>query len=122
MMTGAALAAIGMALTAHVDSLAAVVALRLVLGVGEAAFFVAGFAFLADLRRRSGWVRRSATTRSGCTSASRSDPPLGELLIDRGGFTAAWYGGAVLAVVAGVLVLVLRASLRATRTSTGTAG
>ena len=46
---GAALCALAMLLTAAVSSLALLIVLRVVLGVAEAAFFVASFAALADL-------------------------------------------------------------------------
>ena len=49
MIFGAALCAVGMAALPFATSLAAVVAIRLVQGVAEAAFFVGGFALLADL-------------------------------------------------------------------------
>jgi predicted MFS family arabinose efflux permease len=53
LITGAVLCAVSMMLTAHAATLAVVVALRLVLGVAEAAFFVAAIAALADLAPRS---------------------------------------------------------------------
>ena len=108
MMVGAFLAACGMALTAHVDSLAAVVALRLVLGVGEAAFFVAGFAFLADIAPPERMGEALSYNSLGLYLGIALGPPLGELLIDRGSFTAAWYGGALCALVGLVLVFFLR--------------
>ena len=49
LLAGALICAAGMVGTAHVSTLAAVVALRLLLGVAEAAFFVAAIAAVADL-------------------------------------------------------------------------
>ena len=49
MLFGAVLAGLGMLMLPFVDSLAAVFVIRLLQGVAEAAFFVAGFALLADI-------------------------------------------------------------------------
>ena len=108
MAVGAGLAALGMALMPHVGTLAGVVALRLVLGVGEAAFFVAGFALLADLAPAERMGEALSYNSLGLYLGIAFGPPLGELLLERGGFEAAWYGGAVLALVAVVLVFLLR--------------
>ncbi len=108
MAVGAGLAAIGMALMPHVGTLAGVVGLRLVLGVGEAAFFVAGFALLADLAPAERMGEALSYNSLGLYLGIALGPPLGELLLERGGFEAAWYGGALLALVAVVLVFLLR--------------
>ena len=54
---GALLGCVAMFLTAFAATLPLIVALRLLFGVAEAAFFVASFAALADLAPRSGWAR-----------------------------------------------------------------
>lgn len=108
MAVGAGLAAIGMALMPHVGTLAGVVGLRLVLGVGEAAFFVAGFALLADLAPAERMGEALSYNSLGLYLGIALGPPLGELLLERGGFEAAWYGAALLALVAVVLVFLLR--------------
>jgi MFS family permease len=112
MLLGAGLAAVGMVLMPHVGSLAAIVALRLVQGVGEAAFFVAGFAMLADLAPAERMGEALSYNSLGLYLGIAFGPPLGEVLIERGGFTAAWYGGGACAVVAGGLVLLLREPVR----------
>lgn len=107
MLLGAVLAGVGMGLMPHVDSLALVVALRLLQGVGEAAFFVAGFAMLADLAPPARMGEALSFNSLGLYLGLAFGPPLGELLLDRGGFDVAWYGGAVLAAATVLLVLVL---------------
>ncbi len=57
LVSGAVLCAACMIVTAHVDNLVPVLALRLVLGVAEAAFFVAAVAALVDIAP-AGRVRR----------------------------------------------------------------
>ena len=54
---GALLSALGMLGTAYADNLVLVVLLRLLLGVAEAAFFVAALAALADLAPASRMAR-----------------------------------------------------------------
>jgi MFS family permease len=86
-----------------VPSLAGLVVLRLLLGAAEAAYFVAGFAALADLAPpgRSGEALsvNSLALFSGLTVG----PVLGELLMRAGGFGAAWAGAAALAGAAAAL-------------------
>jgi predicted MFS family arabinose efflux permease len=102
---GAALAGVGLALTAHADSLTVVVLLRLVLGVAEAAFFVAGVAALADLAPPSRMGEAISYNSLGLYLGLTFGPPLGELLVESWGFRTAWYGAAGLAVVAAGLAL-----------------
>ena len=49
-------------------------------------------------------------------------PPLGELLLERGGFEAAWYGGALLALVGRRPGVRPARTRRAPNPATGTAG
>lgn len=98
--TGAVLCAVCMVATAHVDSLAMVVAIRLLTGVAEAAFFVASFAALADLAPPTRMGEALSYNSLGLYLGITCGPLLGEVLLRIGGFTAAWYGAAVLALLA----------------------
>lgn len=104
LMGGALLCAVSMLLTARVESLALVVLLRLLLGVAEAAFFVASFAALADLAPPSRMGEALSYNSLGLYVGLALGPPLGEVLVRGVGFTAAWYGASVLAVLAAVVV------------------
>jgi predicted MFS family arabinose efflux permease len=102
---GAVIAAVGLVLTGHAESLVAVVLLRLLLGVAEAAFFVASFAALADLAPPSRLGEAISYNSLGLYLGLTFGPPLGELLLENWGFTTAWYGAAGLALVATVVAL-----------------
>src|SRR5215203_2465825 len=97
---GAALCAVATLATAFVDSVALVVALRLVLGVAEAAFFVASFAALADLAPPSRMGEALSYNSLGLYLGLALGPPLGEVLLNTMGYVAAWSGGAALALIA----------------------
>src|SRR5215207_1693493 len=97
---GAALCAVATLATAFVDSVALVVALRLVLGVAEAAFFVASFAALADLAPPSRMGEALSYNSLGLYLGLALGPPLGEVLLNMMGYVAAWSGGAALALIA----------------------
>ncbi len=100
---GALLSALGMLGTAYADNLVLVVLLRLLLGVAEAAFFVAAVAALADLAPPSRMGEAISYNSLGLYLGLAFGPPLGELLVRSAGFTAAWYGAAALSVVAAVI-------------------
>jgi predicted MFS family arabinose efflux permease len=102
---GAALCAVAMFLTAFVDSLALVVGLRLVLGVAEAAFFVASFAALADLAPPSRMGEALSYNSLGLYLGLALGPPLGEVLVETISYAAAWYGAAVLSLIALVVAM-----------------
>ena len=72
LVAGALVGAAGLALMPLAETLALVVAFRLLQGVGEAAFFVAGFAMLADLapRARTGEALSYNSVSSPATMAS----------------------------------------------------
>lgn len=114
LVLGAVLAAVGMVLMPSADTLGQVVALRLLQGVGEAAFFVSGFALLADIAPPERMGEALSYNSLGLYLGLAFGPPLGELLLDEGGFTVAWTGGGVLAVVAALLVLALPEPARPT--------
>jgi predicted MFS family arabinose efflux permease len=100
---GALLSALGMLGTAYADNLVLVVLLRLLLGVAEAAFFVAAVAAVADLAPPSRMGEAISYNSLGLYLGLAFGPPLGELLVRSAGFTAAWYGAAALSVVAAVI-------------------
>ncbi len=104
---GALLAAGGLAATAYADNLAAVVGLRLVLGVAEAAFFVSAFAVLADLAPESRVGEAISYNSLGLYLGFAFGPPLGEAIEHWAGFTAAWWTAAGLAGLAALLALLV---------------
>ena len=104
LLGGALLCAAAMLMTAFVQSLALVVALRLMLGVAEAAFFVASFAAVADLAPASRLGEALSYNSLGLYLGLALGPPLGEVLVRTLGFTAAWSAAAVLALLAAVVV------------------
>ena len=101
---GALVAATALGLTATADSLWAVVALRLLAGVAEAAFFVASFAALADLAPPERMGEALSYNSLGLYLGLALGPPLGELMVERRGFATAWVGAALLALLAAALV------------------
>jgi predicted MFS family arabinose efflux permease len=105
LLGGAALCALAMLLTATVDSLALVVALRIVLGVAEAAFFVASFAALADLAPPSRLGEALSYNSLGLYLGLAAGPPLGEFLVEQISLVAGWYGAACLSLLAVVIAL-----------------
>ena len=107
MVFGALLAALGMALFPFVDSLAAVVLIRLLQGVAEAAFFVAGFALLADIAPPSRMGEALSYNSLGLYLGLALGPPLGEVLLEQWGFGTAWAGAAVLALLAAALAVAI---------------
>ena len=102
---GALLAAACLALTAVATDLVTIIVLRLVAGVAEAAFFVAGFAALADIAPAERIGEALSYNSLGLYLGIALGPLLGELLLENLGYPAAWLGAAVLAVVTAVLVL-----------------
>jgi predicted MFS family arabinose efflux permease len=103
MVGGGLLAAVSLGLTAHAGTLLAVVVLRLLLGVAEAAFFVASLAALADLAPESRRGEAMSYNSLGLYLGITLGPPLGELLVRTTSFAGAWYGAAALALVAAVV-------------------
>ncbi len=104
---GALLAAASLALNALAENLAVIVVLRLVAGVAEAAFFVAGFAALADLAPPDRMGEALSYNSLGLYLGITIGPPLGELLVRSFGFGLAWIGAAALAVLAAGLALLV---------------
>jgi predicted MFS family arabinose efflux permease len=85
----------------------ALVGLRAVLGVAEAAFFVAGVAALADLAPPDRQGEALSYNSLGLYLGISFGPAIGEWLLSNGGFPAAWLGAAALGALSIGLVLVL---------------
>ncbi|MDF2576040.1 MAG: putative Transporter [Agromyces sp.] len=107
LLGGALLAAASLALMPTAEGLLPVIALRLLAGVAEAAFFVAGFAALADLAPAKRLGEALSYNSLGLYLGFALGPVLGELLVRTWGFAAAWIGAAVLAVLAAALSLIV---------------
>ncbi|MGO4255526.1 MFS transporter [Marmoricola sp. RAF53] len=104
---GALLAAAGLAATGYVDGLVPLIGLRLLLGVAEAAFFVASFAALADLAPPSRMGEAVSYNSLGLYLGLALGPPLGETVLERSGYTATWWAAAGLAVLAAGVALAI---------------
>jgi predicted MFS family arabinose efflux permease len=119
LVAGALLSALGMLGTAYADNLVLVVLLRLLLGVAEAAFFVASIAALADLAPPSRMGEATSYNSLGLYLGLAFGPPLGELLVRTAGFNAAWYGAAALSLLAAVVAAGIKDLRRGASTTTG---
>lgn len=104
---GALIAAASLALLLIAESLPVVVALRLLAGVAEAAFFVAGFAALADLAPAARMGEALSYNSLGLYLGIAFGPLLGAALVDLAGFGLAWTGAALLALLAAGLTLLV---------------
>ncbi len=104
---GALLAAVSLALLALAENIVVIVALRLLAGVAEAAFFVAGFAALADVAPPARLGEALSYNSLGLYLGIALGPPLGEVLVRTFGFGLAWAGAAALAVLAAGLCLIV---------------
>lgn len=109
---GAVLAAVGMVLLPFVDSLAAVVAIRLLQGVAEAAFFVASFAMLADIAPPERFGEALSYNSLGLYLGLALGPPCAEALIERWGYDEAWFGATALCVLTAGLALLIGEPVR----------
>jgi predicted MFS family arabinose efflux permease len=110
---GALLAAVALLLTAQVDSLAAVVVLRLLAGVGEAAVFVAIFAAVADLAPPNRMGEALSYNSLALYLGLAAGPVLAERVVERWGFAAGWYLASALAAGAALVL----ATIGETRTA-----
>jgi len=107
LLGGALLAAVSLGLMPVAADLVAVIALRLLAGVAEAAFFVAGYAALADLAPRARLGEALSYNSLGLYLGIALGPPMGELLVRNWSFATAWVGAAAMAVLAaGLSVLI----------------
>jgi MFS family permease len=102
---GALLVVLALIGHAFVTELWMLIGLRLVLGVAEAFFFVAGFAALADLAPDGRAGEALSFNSLALYLGIALGPLLGEWLLDVGGFQLAWFGGAALAAAATALAI-----------------
>ena len=107
MILGAGLAGIGMLLFPFAASLTALVAIRLLQGVAESAFFVASFALLADIAPPDRMGEAVSYNSLGLYLGLALGPPFGEALLARCGYAVAWAGAALLCAVAVGLTLLI---------------
>jgi predicted MFS family arabinose efflux permease len=107
MLTGVTLFAVMIAAHLVVTDLWMLVVVRLLMGIAESLFFVAGFAALADIAPpgRTGEALSFASVALHLGIAL--GPVLGQLLLDWRGFDAAWIGGTLLAVLAVAMVMLV---------------
>jgi predicted MFS family arabinose efflux permease len=104
---GALLFAAAVAAHTLTTTLEMLVVLRLVLGVAEAFFFVAAFAALADIAPPQRTGEALSYSSMALYLGIAFGPFIGELLLNAGGFNAAWMGGAALALTAALIALTL---------------
>ena len=102
---GAAMFAV--VLLAHMltSDLLVLIGLRLVLGVAEAFFFVAGYAALADLAPPGRTGEALSYNSLALYLGIAFGPALGQVLVDAGGYGAAWAGGGALCLLAAALAM-----------------
>ena len=104
---GAFLCALAVAGHLVTTDLAVLIGLRLVLGVAEALFFVAGITMLADLAPPGREGEAISFNSLALYLGIAFGPSAGELLLEIGGFTLAWVGAVALSLTAAVLALAL---------------
>jgi predicted MFS family arabinose efflux permease len=100
---GALLYAAATAAHAIAPDLTVMIGLRLVLGVAEAFFFVAGFAALADLAPPGRTGEALSYNSLSLYLGIAVGPIIGQALLGFGGFTLAWLGAGALALAAAIL-------------------
>lgn len=99
---GALLAAAAIAAQTLVTDVAMLVALRLVMGVAEAFFFVAGFAMVADLAPPGRAGEALSFNSLALYLGIAFGPIVGEAMLDIGGFELGWAVAAGLTLAAGI--------------------
>jgi predicted MFS family arabinose efflux permease len=100
---GALLYAAATAAHAVAPDLTVMIGLRLVLGVAEAFFFVAGLAAMADLAPPGRTGEALSFYSLSLYLGIALGPLIGQALLGLGGFTLAWLGAAALALLAAIL-------------------
>jgi MFS family permease len=105
LLAGASLFATMIAAHLLVQNLWMLIVIRLLLGAAESMFFVAGFAALADLAPPGRAGEALSWNSVALYLGIAVGPGIGQLLLEWGGFGAAWVGGASLALLAVLLVL-----------------
>ncbi len=102
---GAVLVAVVMLGHLPASDVTTLIGLRLLLGVAEAFYFVAGYAALADLAPPGRTGEALSYNSLALYVGVALGPFVGQILIEWGGFGAAWAGGFGLALAAALLAL-----------------
>ena len=105
LLVGAGLYAVMIAAHLLVHQLWVLIVVRLLLGVAESLYFVAGFAALADLAPPGRAGEALSWNSVALYLGIAVGPGIGQLLVEWRGFAAAWVGGAFLALLAALLIL-----------------
>jgi MFS family permease len=105
LLAGAGLFTVLIAAHLLVHHLWVLIVVRLLLGAAESLYFVAGFAALADLAPPGRAGEALSWNSVALYLGIAVGPGIGQLLLDWRGFSAAWVGGAVLALLATLLIL-----------------
>lgn len=120
LLVGALVGGAGLAMMPVAQTLSLVVALRLLQGVGEAAFFVAGFAMLADLAPSERTGEALSYNSLALYLGIALGPPLGAVVLGASGFALTWVAATVLMVMAAGLVLFIPETRSAEPATAGT--
>lgn len=115
LLSGATLVALSIAGLLEAESIAAVVALRLLTGVGEALFFVGAASAVNDLAPASRRGEAVSLFSLALFSALAIGPVLGELLLGDERFWAVWVAGAASALIAALLAMLIPETRKAVR-------
>lgn len=99
---GALLAALAIAAHALIADLAVLIALRLLMGIAEAFFFVAGFAMVADLAPPGRAGEALSFNSLALYLGIAFGPIVGEAMLEIGGFDLGWAVAAGLTLAAGI--------------------
>ena len=105
MLLGVALFALMIAAHLVVTALWMLVVVRMIMGIAESLYFVAGFAALADLAPPGRTGEALSFASIALFLGIALGPGVGQLLLDWRGFAAAWIGGTLLALLALAMVL-----------------
>lgn len=103
LVAGAGLFAVLTAAHLGVDDVWALIVLRMLMGVAEAMYFVAGFAALADLAPLGRTGEALSWNSVALYLGIAAGPGIGQLLLGWRGFASVWIGAAALALVAALL-------------------
>lgn len=114
LIAGAVGSGLGMASMTFVDSLSAVIIIRLVQGLAEAGFFVAGFALLADLAPPDRMGEAASYNSLGLYIGIALGPALAEQLMTSETLNRAWYGAAILCACAALIAVFIHEPSRET--------
>jgi MFS family permease len=105
LLAGACLFTVLIAAHVLVHQFWVLIVVRLLLGAAESLYFVAGFAALADLAPPGRAGEALSWNSLALYLGIAVGPGIGQLLLEWRGYAAAWVGGAVLALLATLLIL-----------------